>query len=87
MDDFVSLQGPVELLDGKLMLRIPLEAGGAALHAAARGISAVDEEFLNITIPGWLAEKLRISEGSLVAVDNRGGKFNITPVGPNEETV
>jgi hypothetical protein len=40
MDDLISLQGPVELLDG-----------------------------------------------SLVAVDNRNGKFNITPLGSDQETV
>ena len=87
MDDIVSLQGPVELLDGKFTLRIPLDAGGATLRAAARGISSIDGEFLSVIIPDWLAEKLGITDGSLVAVDNRHGKFNITLVSSGEETV
>ncbi|HKN66043.1 MAG TPA: hypothetical protein VJW73_07185 [Gemmatimonadaceae bacterium] len=87
MDELVSLQGPVELVDGTLMLRIPLEAGGAALQTAARGISTVDEACLNITIPDWLAAKLGIAEGSIVAVDNRNGKLNITPVHPDDSTL
>jgi len=86
MDDIVSLEGPVELLDGKLVLQIPLDAGGDVLRTAARGISTVDDEFLTITIPDWLAEKLGIGDGSLVLVDNSGGKFNITRVPPEDET-
>jgi hypothetical protein len=31
MTDIVSIEGPVELVDGKLMLRIPLSAGGDKL--------------------------------------------------------
>lgn len=85
MTDIVSLQGPVELLDGKLVLQIPLEVGGSALHEVARKISTVDDECLTIPIPDWLAEKLGITDGTLVAVDNRNGKFNITLVGSDDE--
>ena len=77
MDKITSLQWPVEKIDGKLMLRIPLEAGGKDLAACARVIGQVDGEFLSIHIMGWLAQKLGISEGSRVAVDNANGKFNI----------
>ena len=79
MDEITSLSGPVELLAGKLVLRIPTAAGGAQLAAAARGIGEIVDDELVIGIPPWLASKLGIREGTIVAVDNRGGKFNITP--------
>jgi len=75
-----SLAGPVEKIDGKLVLRIPLEAGGREFIECSRGISTVDGEFLNIEIPEWLAGMLRIDAGSRVFVDNRNGKCNIQPV-------
>jgi hypothetical protein len=77
MDKVTSLQGPVEKIDGKLMLRIPLEAGGKDLVACSRGIGQIDGEFLSIHILDWLAQKLGISEGSRVSIDNANGKFNI----------
>lgn len=78
MTEFISLEGPVEMWNGEFTLRIPLEAGGAALMDCARGIGQSDGEYLNIVIKPWLAEKLQISNGSIVIVDNRDGKFNIT---------
>jgi hypothetical protein len=72
-----SLQRLVENIDGKLMLRIPLAAGGSELVECARGIGEIDGDFLSIVIPGWLAEKLEISEGSAVVVGNANDKFNI----------
>jgi hypothetical protein len=59
------------------MLRIPLDAGGKELVACSRGIGVVGGEFLSIHIMDWLAQKLCITEGSVVAVDNADGKFNI----------
>jgi len=38
--------------------------------------------YLKIVIPEWLAGTLRIEEGSLVSVDNKGGKLNIHPIDP-----
>jgi hypothetical protein len=80
--EITSLNGPVEKIAGKLVLRIPLEAGGRELIECSRGISEIDEQFLTITIPEWLSGMLRIENGSLVNVDNRGGKCNIQPVNP-----
>ncbi len=77
MDQFTSLKGPVELIDGKLMLRIPLEAGGKHLVACSRGIGVVEDDLLCIHIMDWLAQKLGILDGSTVLVDNANGKFNI----------
>jgi len=79
-EDYVTcLDGPVERIDGQLVLRIPLDAGGDDLHDVARGISRIDGDCLEVRIPDWLAEKLGIWEGTIVTVDNRNGKFNITP--------
>jgi hypothetical protein len=86
MPEPISIEGPVELIDGKLTLRIPLEAGGDQLAPLARGIGEIDGEFLDVVIQPWLAEKLRIEAGSLVFVDNKNGKFTITRSAANDET-
>ena len=83
MEDVTSLQGPVEKVDGKLVLSIPMIAGGDQFIECSKGISEVQGEYLKIIIPEWLAGMLRIEEGSLVTVDNANGKFNIHPVNPN----
>jgi hypothetical protein len=80
--DVISLQGPVERIEGKLVLRIPLEAGGNELIECSRGISEVEGDYLKITIPEWLSGMLRIDAGSMVSVDNRDGKCNIHSVDP-----
>src|ERR1039457_159238 len=85
MKNITPLQEPVEVVDGKLMLRIPLAAGGSHLVEAARGIGEVDGESLNVTIPDWLAENLGIQAGSQVSVSNRDGKLNIQPVNHKAE--
>jgi hypothetical protein len=84
MTDFISLEGSVDLVDGKLMIRIPLAAGGVTLAPLARGIGETDGEYLNVVIRPWLAEKLRIGAGSLVFVDNKNGKFTITRSAAND---
>jgi hypothetical protein len=82
MSEVFSLQGPVEKIDGKLMLRIPPAAGADQFIECSKGISEIDGEFLSITIPEWLSGLLRIEEGSVVTVNNANGKFNINPVDP-----
>jgi hypothetical protein len=82
LDDFTSLEGPVDLVDGRLTLVIPLEARGCEFIQCSNGIAEVDGESLNVRIPDWMADKLGIREGSLVQVDNKDGKFNIRPVPP-----
>jgi hypothetical protein len=81
-----SLTGPVEKLDGRLFLRIPLAAGGSELVECSRGISVVAGDYLVIEILPWLAEKMKISEGRLVMIDNQNGKFNLQPK-PAEEPI
>ena len=83
MDDITSLQGPVEKVDGKLTLLIPLDAGGNQFIACSKGISELQGAFLKITVPEWLAGMLRIDAGTVVSVDNANGKFNIRPISPS----
>ena len=78
--DFIWLRGPIDRENGKLVMRIPLEAGGEQLAIVAKGISEIDGDDLLITIPHWLAQKIGVSERSEVYVDDRWGKFNITKV-------
>ena len=85
MSEKISLEGPVELIDGKLTLQIPLAAGGDKLAPLTRGIGTVDGENLTVVIKPWLAEKLRIGAGSLVLVDNLNGKFTITRSAKNDD--
>jgi hypothetical protein len=85
MADAISLEGPVELVNGKLMIRIPLAAGGDKLAPLAHAIGEIDGEYLNVVIQPWLAEKLRIAAGSIVVVDNRNGKFTITRSAANDQ--
>ena len=82
MDEVASLQGPVEKIDGRLTLRIPLAAGGDEFVTCCRGISEVKDGYLIVEIQEWLAGMIRIEEGDLVSVTNANGKFNITPVNP-----
>jgi len=82
LNDIVSLEGPVVKRDGQLVLLIPLEEGGEELTECSRGISEVENGFLKIVIPEWLAGVLRIEEGDLVNVNNVNGKFNISAVSP-----
>jgi hypothetical protein len=77
MTDITSLCGPVEKVEAKLVLRIPLESGGDKLAECSKGISEIQDGFLCIEIRDWLAQKLNITEGSFVTVDNADGKFNI----------
>lgn len=82
--DTISVEGPVEMVDGALLLRIPMGAGGEGLAGFAGRIGRIEGDCLCVTIPAWLAEKLRVGEGSLVVVDNRGGKFTITRSARND---
>jgi hypothetical protein len=77
-DDFVSLRGPIEREGSRLVLRIPLDEGGCDLHLVCPPIAEIDCDDLVVPIPDWLAQKIAVGEGTIVHVDNRGGRFNIT---------
>jgi len=78
-DDVTTLGGPVEEIAGKLTMRIPLAAGGADFIECTQGIGRVVGADLHVVIPASLAEKLGVSAGMEVVVDNRSAKFNIYP--------
>ena len=82
MEEVTSLEGFVLKRNGELALWIPLEQGGEQLAECSRGIAEVENGFLKIVIPEWLAGVLRIEEGDLVNVNNSNGKFNISAVSP-----
>ena len=84
MSDVISIEGPVELEDGQLTLRIPLVEGGDRLAPLTKGIGEVDGEDLVVVIQPWLAKELRIGANSLVIVDNAEGKFRITRSAAND---
>jgi len=85
MSEKISIEGPVELIDGKLTLQIPLTAGGAVLAPLARGVGEVVGDDLIVVIQPWLAGHLRIVAGSLVHVDSDNGKFTITRSAKNDD--
>jgi hypothetical protein len=79
----VSIGGPVEQIDGQLVLRIPLNAGGRELAACSRGIASIEGDFLVVVLQSWLAEKLGLFPGSWVIVRSSDGKFNIQSDDPS----
>lgn len=80
-NDFISLCGPIEREGSRLVIRIPLDDGGGDLHLVCQQISEIDGDDLVVPIPDWLAAKINLGEGTMVHVDNRNGKFNITKAG------
>jgi len=86
-DDVISIEGPVELIDGELMIRIPLTAGGLELEPLIRRGARIEGDFLVVSIPPELAEHLRIGEGSLVVVDNQNNRFRLTRSDANDRDV
>ena len=83
--DTISLEGPVELIDDDLTVRIPFDVGGDKLAPFAGKMGKVDGAYLNVTIQPRLAKKLKISDGTLVSVDNHNGKFTISRSAANDQ--
>jgi hypothetical protein len=63
----------------------PRPTPASGLAPLATGIGEVKDDCLCVVIQPWLAEKLRIGEGSLVVVDNEEGKFRITRSARNDK--
>ena len=76
----VSIRGPLENVGGKMLLLIPLDAGGTDLSKSAGKIAYIEDGYLKVEIKPWMAEKLDIHIGSLVSVDNLDGEFRITRI-------
>jgi hypothetical protein len=77
VSDVASLEGPLLKRDGQLLLLIPLHARGEDFVECSRGISELEDGFLKIAIPEWLAGMLQVEEGDLVVISNANGKFGI----------
>jgi hypothetical protein len=84
VSESVSIEGPIDLENGRLILRIPLEAGGDKLAPFAKGIGEVEGDELVVEIKPWLAEMLNVGATSLVVVDNIEGKFRVTRSAAND---
>ena len=77
-NDFVAIEGPVERRGDRLVLRVPLDAGGEKLKLVAQATSFEEDGRLVVELPEWLAQRMQLGEGSAVHVDNRFGKLNIS---------
>ena len=79
MTALTTLEGPVEMIDGVLSLRIPRTLAEPDLVASLHGTGQIDEMSLTVRLPDAVAVDLGLTPGSRVAVDNRGGNFSIAP--------
>jgi len=84
MNEITSIRGPVEAINGKLTLLIPLDAGGEELIECTQGIGEVQDENLRIVIPDWLADKPGLYDGCMVHIDIHDGKFHIWRLSPTQ---
>ncbi len=75
----ICLVGPLEEGSAGLVLRIPLDVGGAELAPLAEGIGEIEADVLCVRIPQWLAAKFEMQVGNLVQVDNQNGKLTVSP--------
>lgn len=73
-----TLEGPVELIDGALSLRIPRALAEAGIVALLGETNQGDDTSLTVRIPDSVAASLELTAGSMVAVDNRAGEVAIT---------
>lgn len=78
--DYLSLEGPVERFNGRLVLRIPLEAGGQRLRQTVCAECPVEGKDLIVAVPDWIASQFHLAEGHAVHLDDRWGRLNITRV-------
>lgn len=77
MEELMSLQGPVLVVNGQLTLLVPLQDGRAESIDRSRDASEVAGSCLQIAIPEWIAGMLRIEEGDIVCVTNWDGELGI----------
>ena len=77
-NEFVAVEGPVERRGDRLVLRVPLDAGGDKLRQLATATSYEEDNRLVLELPEWLARRMQLCEGSAVHLDNRFGKLNIS---------
>lgn len=71
----VRLEGPLEKIGERYLLRIPLDVGGDVLSETTRGIGQVKNDVLEIELPDQLVQNLKLKEGQRLLVHNATGKF------------
>jgi hypothetical protein len=79
MEELMSLQGPVLVVNGQLTLLVPLQDRRAESIGRSRDASEVAGSCLQIAIPEWIAEMLRIEVGDIVCVSNWDGELEVRP--------
>lgn len=77
MSKYISIAGPVEMIDDQLGLRIPLDVGGSELQHCTQGLSRVEGNDLIVPVHNNILEKIGVRLGERVVVDNENGKFNM----------
>ncbi len=73
----LPITGPVELVDNKFCLLIPLQVGGDELVPLTVKIATVEGDTLKVVVPDFLMKLLNLRVGGLVTIDIVDGKFNI----------
>ena len=77
MSDYVSIDGPIEMIDGRMLVRIPLEPYGKSLVDCTQSLSFIADDHLCIEIHEWMLEKLEMNAADLLHIDNANGEFNM----------
>jgi len=71
----VHIEGPLEKIDGRWLMRIPLNVGGNVLAATTAGIGRIKDDILEVELPERLVQNLKLQEGQRLLVHNATGKF------------
>ena len=73
----LPITGPVELVDDRFCLRIPLAMCGEELIQLTSRIAQVEGDTLKVVIPDFMMKFLNLRVGGLAVVDIVEGRFNI----------
>jgi hypothetical protein len=71
----VRVEGPLEKIGGRWLMRIPLTVGGDVLLATVTGIRQIKDDILEIELPDLLVKNLKLKEGQHLFVHNATGEF------------
>lgn len=71
----VRIEGPLEKIGERWLMRIPLTVGGDVLSATTSGIGQIKDGVLEIELPNQLVQNLKLKEGQHLWVHNATGEF------------
>ena len=71
----VRIEGPLEKIGERWLMRIPLSVGGDVLSATTSGIGQVKDGILEIELPTQLVQNLKLKEGQHLWIHNASGEF------------